>query len=203
MAAPHLGGVDPHGHDAQQDQAQVGGGGRQGAKADDHELRAGAGGGARVWYGNNPQNAAAAEARKLRRPSSQQLRALGACKERSLHTSWPCNMCGTRAVRVRPRTCWMSAPPDLPRGLQITSMAALPLVCRGTGRNRAQCGIPRVHIQPRQPQVAMEERPPAGTSAWNKRGIGPATGCRAVRCFPALSEPLQATPTLVSESRGM
>ena len=30
--------------------------------------------------------------------------------------------------------CWIRAPPDLPRGLQITSMAALPLVCRGEGR---------------------------------------------------------------------
>jgi hypothetical protein len=26
--------------------------------------------------------------------------------------------------------CWIKAPPDLPKGLQITSMAALPLVCR-------------------------------------------------------------------------
>lgn len=44
--APHLGREDPHAHDGQQDQAQVGGGGRQGAEADDHELR-GRGGEAR------------------------------------------------------------------------------------------------------------------------------------------------------------
>lgn len=61
--------------------------------------------------------------------------------------------------------CWMSAPPDLPSGLQITSMAALPLVCgarRGGGWRREGAS-----------RVSREDGEPGGRASVATRACRP------------------------------